>query len=300
MPLKKNTDIRATSICCYCGVGCGVVIHKEKSGSITVEGDRNYPVNKGMLCSKGLNLHYTVNDKSDRLLYPQMRYNKNMPMQRVTWDEALDRTVAVFKTFISKYGPDSVAFYASGQCLTEEYYVINKLMKGFIGSNNMDTNSRLCMSSAVAGYKMALGEDCVPVCYDDIELADLFYVTGANPAWCHPILWRRVEAHKAANPHIKIIVVDPRATDTCGIADLHLQINPGTDITLNHAIGRVLIENGDIDLEFVHNNAEGFEDYSAMVFRRTVVESAEICGVPESDIRLAALYIGEAKGFISM
>ncbi|GAA4323624.1 hypothetical protein GCM10023149_24680 [Mucilaginibacter gynuensis] len=300
MSSKKNTDTRATSICCYCGVGCGVLINKEKNGSITVEGDKNYPVNKGMLCSKGMNLHYTVNDKSDRLLYPQMRYNKSMPMQRVSWDEALDRTAAVFKTFINKYGPDSVAFYASGQCLTEEYYVINKLIKGFIGSNNMDTNSRLCMSSAVAGYKMALGEDCVPVCYDDIELADLFYVTGANPAWCHPILWRRVEAHKAANPNVRLIVVDPRVTDTCAIADLHLQINPGTDVTLNHAIGRVLIENGDIDAHFVQNHTEGFEKYSALVFQRTVAEASRICGVTESDIRLAALYIGEAKGFITM
>jgi ferredoxin-nitrate reductase len=162
------------STCCYCGVGCGVVVNKEKNGSITLQGNKDHPVNKGMLCSKGLNLHYTVNDKSDRLLYPQMRYSKSMPMQKVSWDDALERTAAVFKTFINKYGPDSVAFYASGQCLTEEYYVVNKLMKGFIGSNNIDTNSRLCMSSAVAAYKIALGEDSVPVCYDDIELADCF------------------------------------------------------------------------------------------------------------------------------
>jgi len=295
----KHTDT-STSTCCYCGVGCGVVVKKEKNGSITVEGNKDYPVNKGMLCSKGMNLHYTVNDKSDRLLHPQMRYNKNMPMQRVSWDEALERTAAVFKTFIDKYGPDSVAFYASGQCLTEEYYVVNKLMKGFIGSNNIDTNSRLCMSSAVAAYKMALGEDTVPLCYDDIELADCFYVTGANPAWCHPILWRRVEAHKAANPDIKIIVVDPRVTDTCSLADLHLQINPGTDITLNHAIGRLLIENGDIDIDFIRNHAEGFEQYSKLVFKRALGESAAICGINEQDIRLAARYIGEAKGFISM
>ncbi|HTI58916.1 molybdopterin-dependent oxidoreductase [Mucilaginibacter sp.] len=300
MPVKKQHIQTSTTTCCYCGVGCGVLVHKDKSGNLMVEGNKEHPVNKGMLCSKGLNLHYTVNDRSDRLLYPQMRYNKNMPMERVGWDEALDRTAAVFKTFINKYGPGSVAFYASGQCLTEEYYVINKLMKGFIGSNNIDTNSRLCMSSAVAAYKMALGEDSVPVCYDDIELADCFYVAGANPAWCHPILWQRVEAHKAANPHIKIIVVDPRATDTCGIADLHLQINPGTDITLNHAIGRILIENGDIDLNFVTDHAEGFELYSAQVFRKSIAESAKICGVSEQDIRLAAGYIAEAKGFISM
>jgi len=300
MSIKKPALNTSTSTCCYCGVGCGVVVNKEKNGDITVAGNKDYPVNKGMLCSKGINLHYTVNDKSDRLLYPQMRYNKSMPLQRVSWDDALDRTVAVFKTFIDKYGPDSVAFYASGQCLTEEYYVVNKLMKGFVGSNNIDTNSRLCMSSAVAAYKMALGEDSVPLCYDDIELADCFYVTGANPAWCHPILWRRVEAHKAANPNIKIIVVDPRVTDTCSLADLHLQINPGTDITLNHAIGRLLIENGDIDIDFIRNHAEGFEQYSALVFKRTLAESAKICGVSERDMQLAAKYIGEAKGFISM
>lgn len=300
MSVNKNVNNKLTSTCCYCGVGCGVVINKEKNGTISLEGNKDYPVNKGMLCSKGMNLHYTVNDRSDRLLYPQMRYNRSMPLERVTWDDALERAAAVFKTFINKYGPDSVAFYASGQCLTEEYYVINKLMKGFIGSNNIDTNSRLCMSSAVAAYKMALGEDSVPVCYDDIELADCFYVTGANPAWCHPILWRRVEAHKAANPDVKIIIVDPRATDSCSVADLHLQINPGTDITLNHAIGRLLIENGDIDIDFIRNHAFGFEAYSALVFERTVSEAAKICGLNEHDIRLAAAYIGEAKGFIPM
>jgi len=300
MALKKQRTDQFTSTCCYCGVGCGVVVNREKNGSITLTGNKDHPVNKGMLCSKGMNLHYTVNDKSDRLLYPQMRYNKNMPMQRVSWDEALDRTAAVFKTFIEKYGPDSVAFYASGQCLTEEYYVVNKLMKGFIGSNNIDTNSRLCMSSAVAAYKIALGEDSVPVCYDDIEIADCFFVMGGNPAWCHPILWRRVEAHKAANPAVKIIVVDPRVTDSCANADLHLQINPGTDITLNHAIGRLLIENGDIDIDFINNHAEGFEKYSEVVFKLSLVEAARICGLSESDIRLAAKYIGEAKGFITM
>ncbi len=300
MPAHNQPSNSSTSTCCYCGVGCGVVVNKQKNGSITVEGDKDHPVNRGMLCSKGLNLQYTVNDKSDRLLYPQMRYNKSMPLQRVSWDDALARTAAVFKTFIDKYGPDSVAFYASGQCLTEEYYVINKLIKGFIGSNNIDTNSRLCMSSAVVAYKMSLGEDSVPVCYDDIELADCFLVAGANPAWCHPIIWRRVEAHKAANLDAKIIVIDPRVTDSCAIADLHLQINPGTDITVNYAIGRVLIENGDIDINFIQNHAEGFEAYKEKVFERTIAEAALICGVSEEEIRLAAKYIGEAKGFLTM
>lgn len=130
-----NKDNGLQTTCCYCGVGCGIVVNKDAQGRVTVEGDKDHPVNKGMLCSKGMNLHYTVMDTSDRLLYPEMRYNRNQPRQRVSWDVALERTAAVFKTLIDKYGPDSVAFYASGQCLTEEYYVVNKLIKGFIGSN---------------------------------------------------------------------------------------------------------------------------------------------------------------------
>lgn len=286
--------------CCYCGVGCGIDITKEKNGRIQVTGDPLHPVNKGMLCSKGMNLHYTTMDHSDRLLYPEMRYHKNHQRQRVSWDVALDRTVAVFKSLIEKYGPDSVAFYASGQCLTEEYYVINKLIKGFIGSNNIDTNSRLCMSSAVVGYKMSLGADAVPVCYDDIELADCIFVAGANPAWCHPILWRRVEAAKEKNPNLKIIVSDPRETQSCSIADLHLQLNPGTDISLHHAIGRCLIEEGNINFNFIQDHTEGFEHYRLSVFERTIAEAAEICGITEEAIRLTASLIGSAKGFITM
>ncbi|MES2649159.1 MAG: molybdopterin-dependent oxidoreductase [Bacteroidota bacterium] len=288
------------STCCYCGVGCGITVHKERDGRLRVEGDKDHPVNKGMLCSKGMNLHYTVMDTSDRLLYPEMRYSRNMPRQRVSWDQALERTAAVFKTFIDKYGPESVAFYASGQCLTEEYYVVNKLIKGYIGSNNIDTNSRLCMSSAVAAYKMSLGEDAVPLSYDDFELADSIFVAGANPAWCHPIIWRRIEAAKEANPSLKIIVSDPRKTQTCALADVHLQLNPGTDITLHHAIGRCLIEEGDIDAPFVQNHTQGFEKYSAIVFERTIAEAAAICGIAEADIRLAASYIGNAKAYITM
>ncbi|GGB94523.1 nitrate reductase [Dyadobacter sediminis] len=288
------------STCCYCGVGCGVVVHKENNGRLTLEGDVTHPSNKGMLCSKGMNLHYTVMDQSDRLLFPQMRLSRSMPMQRTSWDEALERTAAVFKALIRKFGPDSVAFYVSGQCLTEEYYLVNKLIKGFIGSNNMDTNSRLCMSSAVVGYKLSLGEDSVPVCYDDMEEADVFYVTGANPAWCHPVLWRRIEAHKAANPDVKIICADPRRTDTARSADLHLAINPGTDIVLNNAIGRLLIEKNYIDSDFIENHTNGFDSFQAKVFERTTEESAAICGIAASDIELAADWIGKSTGFLSL
>ena len=286
--------------CCYCGVGCGVIVHKDRNGKLTVEGDKDHPVNKGMLCSKGMNLHYTVMDQSDRLLYPEMRYNKTMQRQRVSWDKAMERTAAVFNTLIKNYGPDSVAIYASGQCLTEEYYVANKLMKGFIGSNNIDTNSRLFMSSAVAAYKMSLGEDSVPGCYDDIELADCIFIAGANPAWCHPILWRRIEAAKEANPGLKIIVSDPRKTQTCTLADIHLQVKPGTDIVLHHAIGRLLIENGDVDVKFIHAHTEGYTAYSNKVMELTLHEAATICDIPADEIAKTAQLIGSAKGFITM
>ncbi len=295
----RHTE-KSSSICCYCGVGCGVTVYKDKKGKITVEGSADYPVNKGMLCSKGLNLHHTVNDRSDRLLYPQMRYNRGMPLQRVSWDDALDRAAAVFRSLIARYGPDSVGFYVSGQCLTEEYYVANKLVKGFFGTNNIDSNSRLCMSTAVAAYKLALGEDSVPVSYADIELADCFFVTGANPAWCHPILWRRIEAHKAAHPEVRIIVADPRRTDSCGIADLHLPLNPGTDTTLHYAIGRALIEQGDGAPDFIRDHTEGFDSYRERVFARTVAEAAVICGLPEAAIRQAAAWIGNAAGYLSL
>ncbi|MGN7818970.1 molybdopterin-dependent oxidoreductase [Chitinophaga sp. 22536] len=286
--------------CCYCGVGCGILVHKDRQGKLQVEGDPDHPVNKGMLCSKGMNLHYTVMDTSDRLLYPEMRYHRNLPRQRVSWDQALERTAAVFASVIRKHGPDAVAFYASGQCLTEEYYVVNKLIKGFIGSNNIDTNSRLCMSSAVAAYKLALGEDAVPGTYEDIEKADCILVAGANPAWCHPILWRRVEAAKAANPGLKIIVSDPRVTQSCSIADLHLQINPGTDIVLHHAIGRALIENGDINAAFIDAHTEGYLKYETTVMERTVEEAAAICGVESAAVYEAAEWIGKAGGFMSL
>ena len=167
---------RYKSTCSYCGVGCGIIARKDKSGSISVKGDPDHPVNKGMLCSKGMNLHYVAEDKADRLLYPQMRWGKTSPLEKVSWDTALDRASAVFKAIMQKYGPDAVGFYVSGQCLTEEYYIANKLTKGYLQTNNIDTNSRLCMSSATMGYIKTLGEDIVPIAYEDIEQADCFFI----------------------------------------------------------------------------------------------------------------------------
>lgn len=296
--MQKNTTHK--TICCYCGVGCGIIVEKDAKNVLTVSGNKNYPVNKGMLCSKGKNLNYVAQDTTDRILYPEMRWSKNHPLQRVSWDDAFKRGAAVFKSIIDKHGPDSVGFYVSGQCLTEEYYLANKLIKGFIGSNNIDTNSRLCMSSAVVGYKKTVGEDSVPIAYADIELADCFLIAGANPAWCHPILFRRLEKHKEENPNVKIIVVDPRKTQTCASADLHLQILPGTDVILFNAIARVLIEKKKIDKSFIKKHTINFEECKASAFQLTLNAAAKKCGIKAEDIKKTALYIGNAKGFISM
>ncbi len=294
----KYTSHKST--CSYCGVGCGLVVEKDRKNRLVVKGDPDYPVNQGKLCSKGRNLHYTVRNKSDRLLYPQMRWSRSHPIQRVDWDTAMDRAAAVFRSLIKTHGPESVGFYISGQCLTEEYYLVNKLVKGFIGCNNIDTNSRLCMSSAVTGYKKTFGEDSVPVSYEDIELADCFMIAGANPAWCHPILFQRLEKHKEENPDTKVIVIDPRHTQTASLADLHLQINPGTDVLLFNAIARRLIEAKMWDKDFIDEHTEFFENYRKLVFQTSLRKAAKLCGVAVDDIRKAAEWIGGAKGFISM
>ncbi len=294
----QTTKIKTT--CSYCGVGCGIIVTNDAKNGVMVEGDKDHPVNKGMLCSKGMNLHYVVNDTSDRILYPEMRGSKSYPLERVSWDTALDRAAAVFSSIIKKHGSDSVGFYISGQCLTEEYYLVNKLVKGFLKTNNIDTNSRLCMSSAVVGYKKTFGEDSVPIAYDDIELADTFLITGANPAWCHPILFRRLEKHKEKNPKTKVICIDPRRTDTATFADLHLQIIPGSDIILYHAIAKRIIEKGYVDHDFVKNHAENFKQYKDLVLSTSLEKASKLCGISVSDIKLAADLIGKAKGFISL
>lgn len=298
--MRTQTKNEFKTTCTYCGVGCGMVVKKDRRNNIHIEGDKDHPVNKGMLCSKGLNLQYVISDRSDRLLYPSMRWGRHQPLERVSWESAMKRSAAVFRSLIDKYGPDSVGFYVSGQCLSEEYYVANKLVKGFIGTNNIDTNSRLCMSSTVSAFNQMLGEDAVPNSYDDIEAADCFLIAGANPAWCHPILFRRIENHKLKNPDAKVIVVDPRNTQSASFADLHLQINPGTDIYLYNAIGRVLIERGDIDQAFISEHTDAFEAYRESVLLISVEEAAHICDVPANAIHLAADYIASAKGFLTL
>ncbi|MBV8806189.1 MAG: molybdopterin-dependent oxidoreductase, partial [Sinobacteraceae bacterium] len=210
--------------CPYCGVGCGVLA-RNVNGSVEIAGDPAHPANVGALCSKGYALGETLG-LDGRLLHPQI------DGRPVSWDHALDHVSGALTRIIKEHGPDSVAFYVSGQLLTEDYYVANKLMKGYIGGANIDTNSRLCMASAVAGHKRAFGEDLVPTSYEDLHRADLIVLVGSNTAWCHPVLFGRITSEKERRPELKIVVIDPRRTPTCELADLHLPIKSGTDVWL--------------------------------------------------------------------
>ena len=269
--------------CPYCGVGCGVQADVDDDGGVSVRGDPDHPANRGRLCSKGTALADTLG-LDDRLLYPEIRG------KRVDWHTALDRVATGFTDIIREYGPDSVAFYVSGQLLTEDYYLANKLMKGYIGSANIDTNSRLCMSSAVAGHKRAFGEDAVPGCYEDLERADLVVLVGSNTAWCHPVVYQRIIAAKSDNPHMKLVVIDPRRTATCDEADLHLPIQPGRDVDLFNGLLAFLDNAGCIDRDFVNTHTGGYEDAvtAARDGDTDIADIARACGVPEQE--LAAFY----------
>lgn len=247
--MGKEHTIQTT--CPYCGVGCGVLATPQADGKVAIEGDTTHPANLGRLCSKGSALGETV-DLSNRLLYPKV------DGKRVSWDEALNTVSRKFRDIIAKYGPDAIGFYVSGQILTEDYYTANKLMKGFIGSANIDTNSRLCMSSAVAGYKRAFGSDSVPCSYEDLEQADLIVMTGSNLAWCHPVIYQRINAVKQQRPNMKIVVIDPRQTSTCDIADLHLSLRPGSDATLFNGLLNYLKQEDYLDMDFLEQHTEGF------------------------------------------
>lgn len=283
---------KTKSTCCYCGVGCGVIIHSKNEQIIDVKGDPDHPANFGRLCTKGSTLHLTA--KLDgRLLYPELRVQRDAPRVRATWDESLDFIVDTFAKTIEMHGPDSVAFYISGQLLTEDYYVFNKLAKGLIGTNNVDTNSRLCMSSAVSGYKATLGSDAPPACYEDIDHTECLLIAGSNTAFAHPIIFRRIEDAKAKNPNLKIIVVDPRRTDTAQVADLHLAILPGTDVALFNGILHVMLWEGLLDIAYINAHTNGFAELKETIREYTPKMVADICGIKELDIITAAKWFGK-------
>ena len=274
-----TTDGWTRTTCPYCGVGCGVLARPAADGrSAAIEGDPEHPANYGRLCSKGSALGETLGLEA-RLLHPMVHGLKT------GWNEALDLVASRFRAAIEQHGPESVAFYGSGQLLTEDYYVANKLMKGFIGTANIDTNSRLCMASSVAGHKRAFGSDTVPGCYEDLELADLVVLTGSNLAWCHPVLFQRLA--EARREHgTRVVVIDPRETATCEIADLHLPVAPGSDVALFNGLLHFLAVACRLDRGFVRAHTNGLEEALDQAAAMRLGEVARITGLsPEAVMR---------------
>jgi assimilatory nitrate reductase catalytic subunit len=278
-------DAVIKTTCAYCGVGCGIsaTLIDAAARTVEVKGDLSHPANFGRLCSKGSSLGETISLEGRQLL-PEIQG------RAVGWPTAIHAIASEFNRIIQQHGPDSVAFYVSGQLLTEDYYVANKLMKGFIGSANIDTNSRLCMSSAVAGHKRAFGADSVPASYDDFAHAELMVLVGSNTAWCHPIIFQRIKAIKAERPDLKIVVIDPRETATLEIADLHLPVKPGGDVLLFNALLAELAERGAVDKHFTALHCNGLEAAvaSALADRGDRTTLAERLGIPAD--RLATFF----------
>jgi assimilatory nitrate reductase catalytic subunit len=274
-----NTEVLIRTTCPYCGVGCGVLATPAGPEAAKIQGDPEHPSNFGRLCSKGWALGETLSLET-RLLHP------HIGGRRVSWDEALDTVAGGFRRIVDEHGPDAVALYVSGQLLTEDYYVANKLMKGYIGTANIDTNSRLCMSSTVAGQKRAFGEDVVPGCYEDLELADLVVLAGSNALWCHPVLFQRILKAKRDNPGLRIVSIDPRRTATAQVSDLHLSIRPGTDVILFNGLLDYLRRNDRLDYAFMERHLAGCAE--ALQRARETAPSlpavALACGVPEADL----------------
>jgi len=284
--------------CPYCGVGCGVLARIDADGEVNVAGDPAHGSNFGRLCVKGAALGETV-DLQGRLLHPQMR-GADGTFHRATWDEALDRVAAGFRRVVDQHGPDAVAFYVSGQLLTEDYYVANKLAKGYLGTANIDTNSRLCMSSAVAGHKRAFGEDVVPGCYEDLDQAELVVLIGSNTAWCHPVLFQRITKAKEAGA--MLVVIDPRFTATCESADLHLPIKPGTDVWLFNGLLVFLFQHGVMDTNFVDAHTSEFNAAlaAAAADAGDPAQVARICGVQLSDLLSFYRLVGRHERTVSL
>ncbi len=270
--------------CPYCGVGCGVLASIDTAGAVNVAGDPQHASSAGRMCVKGAALGETV-ALQGRLLHPLLREPGAVP-RRASWDEALDRVARGFRRIIDEHGPDAVAFYVSGQLLTEDYYVVNKLAKGYLGSANIDTNSRLCMSSAVAGHARAFGEDLVPGCYEDLELAELVVLIGSNTAWCHPIVFQRIAEAREARPSLRLVVIDPRRTATADSADLHLPIKPGTDVWLFNGLLAFLSRQGAMEADFVEAHTAGFAEALAAAASDAddPAEVARICGVQLAEL----------------
>ncbi|HEY8608855.1 MAG TPA: molybdopterin-dependent oxidoreductase [Noviherbaspirillum sp.] len=289
--------------CCYCGVGCGVIVQSDGGKVVGVRGDPDHPANFGRLCTKGSTLHLTADpllQRQARVLHPELRLSRSMPRERASWDVTMDLIARRCADVARRHGPDSIGFYISGQLLTEDYYVFNKLAKGLLGTNNIDTNSRLCMSSAVAGYKQTLGADAPPACYEDVDEADAIFIVGANPAYAHPVLYRRIEEARRRRPAVRMIVADPRRTDTARDADLFLPILPGTDVALFNGMLHICLREGLVDTRFIAQHTDGFDRILPTIHGHTPEHVARVCGIREEDLLQAARWFGASRASLSL
>jgi anaerobic selenocysteine-containing dehydrogenase len=288
------------TLCPYCGVGCGLLAEVRDGAVVRVKGDPRHPANFGDVCAKAVHLPPTLLAK-DRLLQPHLRTRRDRPLEAVSWERALAVAAGRLRAIVDEHGPDAVAFYASGQLLTEEYYVASKLARGFFRTNNFDTNSRLCMASAAAGYARSLGADGPPASYEDIEHADCFFLIGTNTADCHPIVFKRLRKRKAAAPDdVCVIVADPRWTETADLADLHLALRPGSDIALLNGMLHVLAAERVLDMDFVRAHTRDWEAVAATVARYPVERAAALTGLAPEAIAAAALRFGRARAALTL
>jgi ferredoxin-nitrate reductase len=286
------------SVCPYCGVGCRLRLEASGKDITRIRGVEAAPANLGRLCAKAAQLGPTISP-ADRLLYPQYRLGRQDAFRRTSWDIALRYVAEVFTNILHTYGPEAVAFYGSGQLDTETVYLASKLFKGYLGCNNTDSNSRLCMAAAVAGYRTSLGSDGPPGCYDDIELADLIVVIGSNMAEAHPVTFDRLRASRQARPDQRLVVIDPRRTPTAAQADLHIPVAPGGDIALLNAVGRELLLQDAVNGRFTAEHTTGFEEYREFLLGQDSTELCAAAGVPVDVIRRLAGWIAEAGCLLS-
>ncbi len=286
------------SICPYCGVGCGLLVGSKEGKLHKIRGNPSHPANLGLLCAKGATLAQVV-DTPDRLISPMTRVSQNGEFMPTTWEKALSHLSQKIQETVQRHGPDSFAFYISGQLLTEDYYVINKLAKGYLGTNNVDSNSRLCMASAAAGYTASLGVDGPPACYEDIELSDCFLLIGTNTAACHPVVFQRIKMRRAKDPNVRVIVVDPRRTQTADLADLYLPIRPGTDVAFLNGLLHVLEKEGFLDSDFIDRSTRGWETLKETIQEYTPERTAHLCGLKAEDIETAARHFGRSRSALS-
>jgi len=289
----------AATLCPYCGVGCGLRVQVEGGVVRRVKGDPEHPANFGDICAKAVHLPPTLT--RGRLLFPEVRSRRDARRARVSWELALRLTAERIREIVATHGPDAVAFYASGQLLTEEYYLGGKLAKGFLGTNNFDTNSRLCMASATVGYTRSLGADGPPTSYADLEEADCFFLIGSNTADCHPILFKRIRRRKLAAPaQVSVIVADPRWTETADLADLHLPLRPGSDIALLNAMLHVLWRDGSLDGGFIDQHTQGWEALRSVIEGYPPARASALTGLSVDIIVAAARRFGAARSALTL